>query len=124
MVNIFLLSLSSFQSPHRFLNEFKIKSFAMFDFLVLHYETCFLSSRKTCKGGFEIEPRKKNADLSSCINHCNEDKSCKFIFLVSSTSDTNANTCMKFSSCDEHRTATNLGTTYSKLGNCPSKLYS
>ena len=57
----------------------------------------------------------------ACKNRCEQDARCKFVFYITSK-NYQYNNCKIYSSCDEFRTPTNPGDTYSRDRTCPSKI--
>ena len=85
-------------------------------FLGDEFTMCLSETHTTC-GSAEITPRITTTSLSECVNICNEDSSCKFVFYIPSHPN-----CLKFGSCDNIRMTSSPGSTYSKEGNCPGRV--
>ena len=80
------------------------------------YTACF-TGMTSCNNSFEIDQRKRlqNVGRIECINHCNDDPYCKFVFLQ----EENKLSCLKYSNCDTFRIPNSRGTVYSKDNTCP-----
>ena len=84
------------------------------------YEICFSPIQVTCHTDQKISHHKGyNLSYEACKNLCNEDLNCKFIFSLNQVQHKH---CVTYSSCDETRKPSNIGTTSSKDRNCPSKI--
>ena len=68
--------------------------------------------KSTCHSA-EIKPRGSQTTYVDCENACIQDNNCKFIFYIPGQH------CLKYPSCDKTRYPGNVGSTYSKDGNCP-----
>lgn len=66
----------------------------------------------------EIQPRIeiKSKKYMDCERVCIEDSNCKFIFFIP-----DQGLCLKYPSCDSTRIPKNIGSTYSKDGNCQGR---
>ena len=78
------------------------------------FTKCFSSVYKTCKAN-EITPRIeiKSKKYIDCERVCIEDSNCKFVFFIPAQG-----LCLKYPSCHLTRKPSNIGSTYSKDGNC------
>ena len=122
--NVFIF-LTHFRShfPFYYLQKFRTNAILRYSFLAKTYKKCFTSALKTCSQQFRTGDRQGGYDweVGKCINHCEEDPHCKFVFHVIRTTGKHAGikACYKYRSCDSTRKPLHIGTTYSKQGTCP-----
>ena len=118
--------------PHRLWDTYKaVKLNQLFVYFVIliilwlgpEYQVCWSSVKKTCNATFKIGEKGVNMDYEGCKRYCNEDKDCKFIFLIPIGNHTQLQrNCIKYRSCEDTRIAIFIGTTYSKEYSCPGNI--